>query len=191
MKPNLQDRLNQVITRLQDKDVLSGAGLGNEIGFYIFDYPPEQELVVREHVRFVVEFLRKKRPDLRLAYINLFDLIMQHLKDRRLLERALQLQREKGDAALLRSLKGPLHEEKIAQVLIAAAQPESHDLVLLTGIGSAWPLVRSHTLLNALHPLMHGKPLVVFYPGSYDGQGLSLFNRLSDRNYYRAFRLVP
>lgn len=191
MKPNLQDRLNQVITRLQDKDVLSGAGLGNEIGFYIFDYPPEQELVVREHVRFVVDFLRKKRPDLRLAHINLFELITKHLKDRRLLERALQLQREKGDAELLKSLKGPLHEEKIAQVLIAAAQPESHDLVLLTGIGSAWPLVRSHTLLNALHPLMHGRPLVVFYPGSYDGQGLSLFNRLSDRNYYRAFRLVP
>jgi hypothetical protein len=31
----------------------------------------------------------------------------------------------------------------------------------------------------------------VFYPGSYDGQGLRLFDRLTDRNYYRAFRLVP
>ncbi len=191
MKPTLQDRLNEIIPRLQDKDVLSGAGLGNEIGFYIFDYPAEQELAVREHLRAVLDILAKKRPDLRLAHINLFELIVAYLKERNLLDRALKLQREKGDAELYRALKGPLHEEKIAKALIEAADPQAHHMILLSGIGSAWPLIRSHTLLNALHPLMGGKPLVVFYPGSYDGQGLRLFDRLSDRNYYRAFRLVP
>ena len=33
--------------------------------------------------------------------------------------------------------------------------------------------------------------LVMFYPGIYDQQSLSLFGRLSAQNYYRAFRLVP
>jgi hypothetical protein len=191
MKPNLQDRLNEILPRLQDKDVLSGAGLGNEIGFYIFDYPPENELEVREHLRFVLDFLTKMRPDIKIAHVNLFELIVGYLKERNLLDRALKLQREKGDAELYNALKGPLQEEKIAKALITAADPQAHDMILLSGIGSAWPLIRSHTLLNALHPLMGGKPLVVFYPGSYDGKGLRLFNRLSDRNYYRAFRLVP
>ena len=191
MKPTLQDRLNQIIPRLQDKDVLSGAGLGNEIGFYIFDYPAEQELEVRHHLRAVLDILSKKRPDLRIAHVNLFELIIGYLKERNLLDRALKLQRDKGDDELYKALKGPLHEEKVAKALVESAKPQDHHMILLSGIGSAWPLIRSHTLLNALHPLMAGKPLVVFYPGSYDGQGLRLFDRLSDRNYYRAFRLVP
>ncbi len=57
MNPTLQDRLNEILPRLQDKDVLSGAGLGNEIGFYIFDYPAEHELAVREHLRAVLDIL--------------------------------------------------------------------------------------------------------------------------------------
>jgi hypothetical protein len=59
------------------------------------------------------------------------------------------------------------------------------------GVGNAWTLLRSHTLLNNLHTLMQNIPLVVFYPGEYNGQELSLFGRLGDNNYYRAFRLVP
>ena len=34
-------------------------------------------------------------------------------------------------------------------------------------------------------------PLVMFYPGIYDQQSLSLFGKLPAQNYYRAFRLVP
>jgi hypothetical protein len=30
----------------------------------------------------------------------------------------------------------------------------------------------------------------MFYPGRYDGFSLSLFNKLADDHYYRAFRLV-
>lgn len=34
-------------------------GLGNEVGYYIFDYPAEQELYVRERI----EYIRKKNED--------------------------------------------------------------------------------------------------------------------------------
>jgi hypothetical protein len=34
-------------------------------------------------------------------------------------------------------------------------------------------------------------PLVLFYPGIYDGQSLSLFGQIKQDNYYRAFKLVP
>ena len=39
-------------------------GLGNEIGFYIFDYPPEFELEVRDHIQFIIRQLPKKKPNL-------------------------------------------------------------------------------------------------------------------------------
>jgi hypothetical protein len=64
------------------------------------------------------------------------------------------------------------------------------DLLVITGVGSAYPLLRTHRLLNCLQPLLKRVPLVVFYPGKYTGQSLSLFGRLADDNYYRAFQLI-
>jgi len=45
--------------------------------------------------------------------------------------------------------------------------------------------------LNSLHSLLGHKPVVLFYPGYYDGQAMSLFGKIPSNNYYRAFRLVP
>jgi len=177
--------------RIQSPAFLSNAGLGKDIGFHIFDYPPEDELVVREYIRFMLDTLAKKNPDLNISHVNLFQLLIDYLKKRDLYDRALDIQKTQGDEALSTVLKGPLHEEKIAKEFVEMAQPEKHDLVIMTGVGNVWPLFRSHTLLNNLHPFMKETPLVVFYPGVYDGQGLRLFGRLNDNNYYRAFRLVP
>lgn len=192
MNEVLKDRLNKVLDRITSPELLSNSGLGNEIGYYIFDYPPESELEIREHVAFVIDKARKKCPELRIAHLNLFELLVDYLKERGLLTEAMKLQRQKGDDALLKALKGPLHQEKIAKALVNRCDPDQLDLVIMSGVGSAWPMIRTHNLLNALHPLMAKTPLVIFYPGKYDGQTLSLFGRLknSDEPYYRAFQLV-
>src|SRR4030043_2425983 len=118
MNDYLTDSLNKILPRIISDDFLKGRGIGNEIGFYIFDYPPEDELRVREHIKFILEHLGKKRPDLRIRHVNLFELIVNYLKKRNLLESALRLQQEKGDEAMRKALAGPLHEEKIAKAFI-------------------------------------------------------------------------
>jgi hypothetical protein len=187
----LTDRLNEVLPKITSDDFLSGKGIGNEIAFYIFDYPPERELDIRKHIQFLLEHIPKKKPGLRVKHINLFDMVIEHLKDRKLLDRSFQMQKEKGDEALLKALSAPLHETKIAKVFADEAQPDQHDLILVSGVGSVFPLMRTHTLLNNLQPLMAQTPLVMFYPGRYDGQSLRLFGKLKNANYYRAFKLVP
>ena len=72
-----------------------------------------------------------------------------------------------------------------------AAKPEEHDLIIASGAGLVWPLLRTHSLLNNLQPVMGNTPLLLFYPGRYDGQSLRLFGKLKNNNYYRAFKLVP
>ena len=191
MNDYLTERLNKILPRIISDDFLRGRGIGNEIAFYIFDYPPEDELRVREHIHFLLDHIPKQRPELRVKHINLFDFILDYLKNRNLLEKALKMQREKGDEALKEALKGPLHENKLATIFVEVAQPQQNDLVLLSGVGSVWPLLRSHTLLNNLHPIMGNTPLVMFYPGRYDGQSLRLFGKLKSNNYYRAFKLIP
>ena len=191
MISRLDERLNQALERLLDANLLGGRGIGNEIGFYIFDYPPEHEMYVRERLAALVRDIRRKKPDLRFSHVNLFDLVIDHLQERGLLEKAVALQQSKGDAALRSALAAPLQAQRLADVFVKKAEPASQDLVLLSGVGSAYPLVRSHNLLNGLHAVMGDTPLVMFYPGRYDGQSLRLFDRVEDENYYRAFRLVP
>lgn len=187
---SFKERLDKVIDRLISRELLSNEGLGNEIGFYIFDYPPEFELEVRDHIQFIIRQLPKKKPNLKFVHINLFQLICNYLENRELLDRALEIQRLKGDLALLKALKGPLDAKRIAGAFIEEAKPDENDLVLVSGVGNAYPLLRSHNLLNNLHSLMGDTPLVMFYPGIYTGQGLRLFAKLKETNYYRAFQLV-
>ena len=187
---SFKDRLDKVIDRLISRELLSNEGLGNEIGFYIFDYPPEFELEVRDHIQFIIRQLPKKKPNLNFVHINLFQLICKYLKNRKLLDRALEIQQQKGDLALLKALKGPLDAKRIAGAFIEEAKPDENNLVLVSGVGNAYPLLRSHNLLNNLHSLMGDTPLVMFYPGIYTGQGLRLFGKLKETNYYRAFQLV-
>ena len=191
MSDRLTDRLNEILPKITSADFLGGKGLGNEIAFYIFDYPPEEELRVREHIRFLLEHIPKQKPDLRVKHVSLFDLVIDHLKERGLLDRCFMKQREEGDVALEKALRSPLQAEKLAEIFVAFVQPNEQDLVLVSGVGSVWPVVRTHSLLNNLHPVMGNTPLVMFYPGRYDGQTFKLFGRIKNDNYYRAFKLVP
>ena len=191
MSDPLNERLNQILPRIISDDFLSGKGIGNETPFYIFDYPPEDELRVRDFLRTLLEHIPKQRHGLRVKHIDLFDFVMDYLKSRNLLDKAIQMQREKGNEALKKALAGPLHESKLSILFAEVAQPADHDLVILSGVGTVWPLLRSHSLLNNLQPVMGETPLVMFYPGRYDGLSLRLFGKIKSDNYYRAFRLVP
>ncbi len=191
MNDGLTDRLNQILPTITSEAFLRGNGLGNEIAFYIFDYPPEAELRVREHLQFVLDHLPRTRPGLRVGHVHLLDFVLTYLRQRHLLDKAIAMQQTKGDAFVLRQLTTILHPNKIAPVFAEIAQPEQHDLVLVSGVGSVYPLLRVHTLLNNLHAVMGQTPLVLFYPGRFDGQALRLFGKLTNDNYYRAFKLVP
>jgi len=172
-------------------EFLHGKGLGNEIGFWIFDYPPEDELSVREYTRFLEDMLAQKHQHLKVININLLDSLLSYLDERKFLQKAIDMQREKGDEALIKALKGPLHMDKFAPYLTEKYAATDQDIILITGVGSVWPLLRAHHLLNSLHALLGHKPVVLFYPGEYSGQAMSLFGKIPSNNYYRAFRLVP
>jgi hypothetical protein len=113
MTVELINRFNQVLPTLVSPEFLSGSGIGNEIGFYIFDYPPEEELRIREHIDFLLEHLPKQKPGIRVIHINLFDFIVGHLRDRKLLEKTFKLQKEKGSTFVRQQLEKILDPEKL------------------------------------------------------------------------------
>jgi hypothetical protein len=54
MSGALSNRLNQILPRITEEGFLSSEGIGNEIACYIFDYPAEDELKVREHIEMMM-----------------------------------------------------------------------------------------------------------------------------------------
>jgi hypothetical protein len=191
MSDQFRGRLNRILPKISSADFLANKGLGNEIGFWVFDYPVEQELAMRGFIAdILIPGLAKQQPVLRPAVVNLFELIVDLLEDRKLYDRVLSIQTDKGNDAALAALRPVLKEDKLAQRIASQIDFDQVDMLLLTGVGAAYPMLRSHTLLTALQPTMKATPVVMFYPGRYDGFSLRLFNTLADDHYYRAFRLA-
>ncbi|EGR2520244.1 DUF1788 domain-containing protein, partial [Vibrio cholerae] len=149
----LQQRLEKVQDRLESDEFLTNKELGGEIGFYIFDYPAEHEIIVREHIDFLTKKLasRSEITGKRFASINLYEMVVELLKSRKLLDRAYKMQFEKGDDALFKALKGPLEQNRFAEFIVKQANVLECDFIILHGLGSVWPIIRGHGLLNALH----------------------------------------
>jgi len=185
----LQSRLDLILERIENPRFLNNDGLGNEIGFWIFDYPAKYELVVRDYLTHLTEKLTKH--DHQFVTVNIYQTIIDMLTSRGLLERTFNREKEVGVEAVRKTLSGPLSQKKIAEYIAEQIKPEALDFVLLTGLGNAWPLVRGHELLSALQDVMGKTPLILFYPGEYSGRDLHPFGMIDSKNYYRAFKLVP
>jgi len=188
MPTETQERLNKIRDRVNEPNFLNNKGLGNEIGFYVFDYPPEDELIVRDGVETSVMALSKA--GLRIQVVNLFTLVIGMLEKKKLIDKVMKIESKQGSERMLSKLAPMIKKEKVAAEIVNQLDPKS-DAIFLTGIGNIYPMIRSHEILNNLHAYADDKPLVVFFQGVYDMQSLKLFNCLPDNNYYRAFRLVP
>ena len=188
LRSELGLRLDELAPTLSSERFLSRKGLGNEIAFYIFDYDAACEPLVEAYLPSLKAVLTAS--GLEVLELNLFRLVTELLTDRGFLDKALALEEKKGSAALAKGVGRIVRTDNLLSK-IDTHLAEPHDLVLLTGVGAAWPLVRSHTVLNNLHAFVGEVPLVMFYPGTYSGQGLRLFEIMRDDNYYRAFPLLP
>ena len=186
---NIVKEFQEIMEKVNTETFFAGKGLGNEIAFYIYDYDPKFELEVRDSIS---EFHKKieKVACKRVKHIDMLDFVVSYLKNNELLEAAYNLQKESGNANLLEALKGVVNEEKLTEIIGKEVLDEKSDLLLISGIGKAYPISRAHNLLNNLHSKIGSIPLIMFYPGKYDKQSLRLFNEFKDDNYYRAFKLI-
>ncbi|MDH5573214.1 MAG: DUF1788 domain-containing protein, partial [Gammaproteobacteria bacterium] len=130
MDQRLHDRLNQIPDKILSPEFLSGKTLGGDISFWIFDYAPEHELDVREYIEFLKEMLGKKHGHLKVVNINLLHSLVEYLKARNFIDKTIQMQKSKGDDAVLKALKGPLHMDKFAPYLTETYKADEQDIIM-------------------------------------------------------------
>lgn len=183
--PQHFDNLFKILSSIR---FLNKEGLGGELPFFIHSFPVNKEALVDINIQSLIKRLQNEGID--ILEIHLYQLCVDILKKENLFEQIINQEKNLPKQRLLRVLSGPLN---IDSVVIPEIHKRLADntakIIFLTGIGAAFPIIRSHTILNNLQTLVGDLPLVMFFPGTYNNQSLTLFDQLKDDNYYRAHNL--
>lgn len=189
---SLDERLDKAEEMIQKSSFRENKGLGNEVGYYIFDYPAEKELYIRERIEYIKKKSENSNDDFKIVVFDLYDIMIDILKKKGYLEKCYDFEKKRGFDRVSKSISNMLKITSSDSLLINYIEENTPEksVVFIIGIGKCYPILRSHSVLNNLHQMIDTVPVVMFYHGNYDGQELVLFGEIKDDNYYRAFKLV-
>lgn len=189
---DLTARLDEMETAIRKPSFRQSIGRANEVNYWVFDYPPERELEVREHIAYLKNKNQGGTDGFELVVFDLYDIIIDFLEQRGFMDKCYGFERKAGISRIVKAVNNSLKvndDDSLIVRYIKDHTPENA-VVFLVGIGKCYPILRSHKVLNNLHQAFVRVPVVMFFPGTYNEQELILFNEIKDDNYYRAFRLV-
>lgn len=189
----IQARFDHLLKLIGSERFLKKQGLGNEVPFFICPFSPEESVAMGRIQQQLINRLEQK--GLRILEINLYDLVIELLKGRRIWERILEMEQTVSKDQLKELLQGVLDSEShLIPAIREKMQHSAFDVMFITGVGEVFPYIRSHNVLNNLQSTAKEQPTVMFFPGAYthslsEGASLNLFKRLQDDKYYRAFNI--
>lgn len=189
---DLNKRLDEMEAAIKKPSFRTSSGRANEVNYWIFDYPPERELEVRERIEYMKKKNSKGTDDFELVVFDLYDIIIDYLEGKNFMDKCFQFEKKRGLDRITKAVNNSMKindDDSLIVQHIKDHTPENA-IVFLTGVGKCYPILRSHKVLNNLHQAFVRVPVVMFFPGTYNEQELILFNEIKDDNYYRAFKLV-
>lgn len=182
---------------------LSRKGLGNEVPFFIDEYDPADEWAVAEQIGVLSQRLQGE--GIPTVTLPMFEIVIDVVRSIRDLDTVFAFEKKTP-----KTLSGSGRRRSFMTEMETWTNPESgkrlqseiarrleevpdRQVVFMHQLGTVFPYLRTHTLLNNLHSVITDTPLVVFFPGTYvsserEGYYFSLFNTFKS-DYYRAFRL--
>ncbi|HIZ18750.1 MAG TPA: DUF1788 domain-containing protein [Candidatus Olsenella stercoravium] len=187
---NLEEDFARLRAKLSDPMFLANKGIGNEVGFFVFPYDAAREDEVRARTAELVSLSNEGKLPCCIVHRDLWDVFLQICEQRRILDKIADLELRRGSRALLERLQKIATPEAFVQAMDYAPHEPGRDVLLVTGVGRVYPIVRAHSILENAQHVFADVPVVLLYPGKYDGSQLHLFNSISDGNYYRAFNLL-
>ena len=189
----LQERLQHLFSVISGQRFLQMQGLNNEVPFFICQFKPEESVEMERLQRQLIN--RLEQAGVGVLDINLYDLSIELLKERGIWDQVLTVEESVSKDEFKELLQGVLDPENHLVPAIAARMSATEfDVMFLSGVGSVFPYIRSHNVLNNLQSTAKHRPTVMFFPGVYtqsleSGASLDLFGKLHDDKYYRAFNI--
>jgi len=189
----MNQSLESLFKILSSERFLTMQGLANEVPIFIKTYEVAEEDRMAGMIKALGSRLRNS--GIKVAEVDLFNLLLDELRDEGLLDDLIQDEPAFDRADLYDTLKN--HADPTSRLvprLVRQMEDENVKLTLLSGVGHIFPFLRAHTLLDSIQPAMMEHPVVLFFPGEYTqteglGSQLRLFGSLPSKGYYRAFNL--
>lgn len=183
----IKQELDRIKDRISDPSFLANKGLSNEVGIHVFCYDPDDELIVEDYIR---RLKSEVNTAYRIIECDLYEIFLSLLEDKRVLKSIDGLEEKRGKEYLLNQLQKIATPEALLARMDYSPHVKGQDVLFMTGIGKIHPFMRSHKMLDSMQHLFADIPIVMFYPGTFNGQTLSLFGEFLDGHYYRAFNLL-
>jgi len=83
---DLSQRLDEMELAIHKPSFRKGTGRANEVNYWVFDYPPEKELEVRERVEYLKNKNDRGDDDFELVVFDLYDIIIDFLEKKNFME---------------------------------------------------------------------------------------------------------
>ncbi len=182
----IKERLDNLRRHIQEPDFLEGKGLSNEVNIRIFCYDAEDEMIVKQ---FINQVISDQTLACHIFECNLYEIFLTLCEDIDIMEAIPEMEEADGKEFLLEQLHAAIGESEFIDK-IQYEPHQSGDILMLTGVGDVFPFMRVHSLLEALQPHFSDIPILVMYPGTFDGNYVSLFDKLTPNPYYRAFNEI-
>jgi len=183
---DIKQALDKIKGRISDPNFLANKGLANEVGIHFFCYDPADELIVNDYMgRLSIE----TSDSYNIIECDLYKIFLDILSEKRVLTPTPGIEEKKGKDFLLDQLQSIATPE----AFLAKMRYSPHmfgDVLILTGVGKAFPFMRSHRILDIIQQEFSDIPIIMLYPGKFNGRNLSLFGKFLDGHYYRAFNLL-
>ena len=189
-----KDRFDHLLRVISSQRFLRKQGLGNEVPFFICPYPPPEAVDMEGMRGRLVNQLANL--GVTVFEINLYDLAVSLLRHRGIWDEIVTIEPTVSKNELKELLQGVLDPEThLIPTIGERLGKNEYDVVFISGVGEAFPFIRSHNVLNNLQSTSGDKPTVMFFPGTYThgldtGASLDLFGVLHDDKYYRAFNIM-
>ena len=122
--------------------------------------------------------------------IDLYELCISLLNEEGVLETILEDEQNLEQEDIVSTIDSILDIKSVVIPRISEMISEQNpDYAFIAGVGTVYPFIRSHGILNNLDELAKQNNLILFFPGEYNNLQLSLFGVISDENYYRGHNL--
>jgi hypothetical protein len=167
---------------------------GNGVPIYLCAYPINIHNSIQQLPRQFVQFLAPQ--GINAIHIDIYQIVLAQLQSRNMLQTFLEREGQINKNQLSQMLANVLNVEQYLMPLIKSKiDALAPQVIFIDGIGSVYPFIRAHTILNHLEIVTNSIPVVVFLPGSYQsssrtGMTLNLFGVINDDNYYRAINIM-
>lgn len=150
-----------LVKTLSGDRFLKSANAYSNSSMFVAPYPPEQQEDAAKMVGALASDLRSR--GVIASVVDLFDVFTSVLDEQGLWEPYCQIEATVPAEQFIVALKDAADlETQICPRVVAQVKEEHAQLLIVTGMGACYPVIRTHRLVEVLDPKV---PVLVMFPG--------------------------